>query len=100
MSVPEPGPGEVRLRTLAAGINFRDVLVGLGMYPGAASLGGECVGVVESVGPGVTAPAPGEVVYGFVPGSLATDVVVRADLVAAVPDTIGIDRRRRCRWPT
>ena len=50
-----PGPGEVRVRVVATGINFRDVLLALRMYPAAdASPGAECAGVVEAVGDGVT----------------------------------------------
>ncbi|MYZ16278.1 hypothetical protein GT038_23295, partial [Streptomyces sp. SID337] len=53
--VLEPlGPGQVRLGIHAAGINFRDVLVSLGMVPGQIGLGGEGAGVVTEVGPGVT----------------------------------------------
>ena len=44
-----PGPGEVEVRVRAAGLNFRDVLNALGMYPGdPGPLGGECVGVVRA----------------------------------------------------
>ena len=38
----------------AVGVNFRDVLVALGMYPGGGELGAEGAGVVTEVGPGVT----------------------------------------------
>ena len=39
VDAPAPQPGEIRLRVLAAGLNFRDVLLALGMYPGHAELG-------------------------------------------------------------
>ena len=49
------GPGEVRVAVRAAGVNFRDVLNVLGMYPGdAGRLGHEGAGVVVEVGPDVT----------------------------------------------
>ena len=52
---PAPGPGEVEIRVHATGLNFRDVLNALGMYPGdAGPLGSECSGVVAAVGEGVT----------------------------------------------
>ena len=49
-----PGPGEVEIRVHATGLNFKDVLNVLGMYPGdPGPLGGECAGVVVAVGAGV-----------------------------------------------
>nr|MBA2245212.1 polyketide synthase dehydratase domain-containing protein [Gemmatimonadota bacterium] len=51
----EPGPGEVEVRVRASGLNFRDVLNALGMYPGdAGPLGSECAGTVVAVGEGVS----------------------------------------------
>ena len=45
----------------AVGLNFRDVLNVLGMYPGdPGAPGGDCAGVVEAVGAGVQGLAPGE----------------------------------------
>ncbi|MFC8158653.1 beta-ketoacyl synthase N-terminal-like domain-containing protein [Streptomyces cinereoruber] len=62
------GHGEVRVRVRAAGLNFRDVLVGLGMYPGdEARIGGEAAGVVLETGPGVTSVAVGDRVMGLFP---------------------------------
>lgn len=56
-----PGAGEVEIRVHAAGLNFRDVLNALGMYPGdAGEPGAECAGVVEAVGPGVDGLRPGD----------------------------------------
>ena len=49
----EPGPGQVLLRVLAVGVNFRDVLNVLGMYPGdPGEPGGDVAGIVAAVGPG------------------------------------------------
>ena len=79
-------PDEVRLRVLAAGINFRDVLLALGMYPGAgAPLGAECAGVITEVGAAVTGFAVGDRVFGFAPASLATEATVPAAFLAPVP---------------
>ena len=49
----ELGAGQVRVAVAAVGVNFRDVLVALGMYPGGGELGAEGAGVVTEVGPGV-----------------------------------------------
>ena len=48
------GQGMVRVAMRAAGLNFRDVLIALDVYPGEARIGGEGAGVVLEVGPGVS----------------------------------------------
>ena len=79
-------PEEVRLRILAAGINFRDVLVALGIYPGTdVPLGAECAGVVTEVGADVSSFKVGDRVFGFAPASLATQTNVRAAFLAPLP---------------
>ena len=80
-----PGPGEVRLAVQVAGLNFRDVLIALGMYPGQAPLGAEAAGVVTAAGPGVTAFRPGDRVMGLAAGAAAPQVVTDARLLAPVP---------------
>ncbi|MFF7634711.1 SDR family NAD(P)-dependent oxidoreductase [Kitasatospora sp. NPDC008050] len=62
--------GQVRLAVRAAGVNFRDVLIALDLYPGQAPIGGEAAGVVTEVGPGVTGLAPGDRVMGLVAGAV------------------------------
>ncbi|MGH2722868.1 MAG: alcohol dehydrogenase catalytic domain-containing protein, partial [Actinomycetota bacterium] len=56
VEVPDPGPGEVRLRHTAIGVNFRDTYDRTGLYPLSlpSGLGVEVAGVVEAVGAGVT----------------------------------------------
>src|SRR5207302_69047 len=71
------GPGQVRIAVRAAGVNFRDVLIGLGMYPGAAVMGSDAAAVVLETDPEVTGLAGrdralGMVAGGFGPGG-ATD---------------------------
>ena len=79
-------PDEVRLRVLAAGINFRDVLLALGMYPGAdVPLGAECAGVITEVGAAVSEFKVGDRVLGFAPASLATEAIVPAPFLAPLP---------------
>lgn len=60
--VGEPGPGEVRLRHVAVGLNFADTYFRNGTYPIPlpAGMGVEAAGVVEAVGPGVTNVAVGD----------------------------------------
>jgi NADPH:quinone reductase-like Zn-dependent oxidoreductase len=67
-SDPEPGPGEVRVRVHAAGINFADLLARVGLYPDAPKppcvVGYEVAGDVESLGEGVEAFSVGDRVLG------------------------------------
>ena len=80
------GPGQVRVAVRAAGLNFRDVLIALGMYPGEAGLlGSEVAGVVLEVGPGVEALAAGDRVLGLVRGRFGPVAVTDARLLARVP---------------
>jgi polyketide synthase 12 len=80
-----PGPGEVRVAVRAAGVNFRDVMLSLGTYPGDGYLGSEGAGVVEAVGPGVKRLAPGDRVFGLLPGAFATTVVTDHRNLARIP---------------
>jgi hypothetical protein len=61
--VPEPGPGEVRVKVLATGVAFADVMMRHGLYPGVPNFpftpGYDLVGEVEDLGPGVSGLAVG-----------------------------------------
>ncbi|MFT3864031.1 MAG: SDR family NAD(P)-dependent oxidoreductase [Solirubrobacterales bacterium] len=81
-----PGPGQVRVELRAAGLNFRDVLIALGIYPDPAVLGGEGAGVVAEVGPGVLDLAVGDRVLGLLPGAFGSMAVTDARLLAKIPD--------------
>ncbi|VBA57765.1 type I polyketide synthase [Mycobacterium attenuatum] len=76
--------GQVRVAVAAVGVNFRDVLVALGMYPGGGELGVEGAGVVVEVGPGVSGVAVGDPVMGLL-GVAGPEAVVDQRLVSAVP---------------
>jgi mycoketide-CoA synthase len=80
-----PRPGEVRLDVHAAGLNFRDVLVALGMVPGQTGIGGEGAGVVTEVGPGVKGLSVGDRVMGVLDGSFGPTVVADARMLAPLP---------------
>ncbi|MEE1943420.1 SDR family NAD(P)-dependent oxidoreductase, partial [Streptomyces sp. TRM 70361] len=77
--------GQVRVAVRAAGMNFRDVLNALGMYPGEVELGGEAAGVVVETGPGVSKLAVGDRVLGFFSGAMGPLAVADERLVAPVP---------------
>ena len=80
----ELAAGQVRVAVAAVGVNFRDVLVALGMYPGAAQLGAEGAGVIVEVGPGVTGLAVGDAVMGIL-GLAGSEAAVDQRLVVRVP---------------
>ncbi|MET8009438.1 type I polyketide synthase [Streptomyces sp. NPDC005271] len=92
---PVPGPGEVQLRVLAAGLNFRDVLTAMGLLPGDQDvryrLGFECAGEVTALGPGVEHLRPGDrvVAADVRGGSFGSFAVVSADCTGPIPD--GLD---------
>ncbi|WP_263986768.1 acyltransferase domain-containing protein, partial [Streptomyces sp. NK15101] len=80
------GDGEVRVSVRAAGVNFRDVLGTLGLYPGdPGPLGLEGAGVVTEVGPGVTGLAVGDRVMGLLSGAFGPTAVADHRLVAVMP---------------
>ncbi|MFD7507676.1 SDR family NAD(P)-dependent oxidoreductase, partial [Streptomyces sp. NPDC059850] len=80
-----PGAGEVRVAVHAAGINFRDALISLGMVPGQTGLGGEGAGVVVAVGPGVNQVAVGDRVMGVFDRAFGPLAVTDARMVAPIP---------------
>jgi NADPH:quinone reductase-like Zn-dependent oxidoreductase len=79
------GAGQVRVAVRAAGMNFRDVVISLGMVPGEPVLGSEAAGVVLEAGPGVTALAPGDRVTGLVDGGFGPVAVADARQLVRVP---------------
>nr|BAO20201.1 putative type I polyketide synthase [Sphaerisporangium sp. SANK 60911] len=81
--------GEVRVEVRASGVNFRDVLIALGMYPDEARIGSEAAGVVREVGSGVTEFAPGDRVTGLFPGRYE----------GAIANVAITDRRYLTRYP-
>ncbi|MFF4402836.1 SDR family NAD(P)-dependent oxidoreductase, partial [Streptomyces sp. NPDC001480] len=79
-------PGEIRIAMRAAGVNFRDVLMALGMVPSTAGLpGGEGAGVVLEVGEGVTGLAPGDRVMGLFKGGTGPVTVSDHRMAARIP---------------
>ena len=74
--LPACEPGQVLIEVKAAGMNFRDVLKALALYPGDAPdariFGDEVGGIVRAVGPEVTHVAPGDRVFGLAVFGLAT----------------------------
>jgi NADPH2:quinone reductase len=91
VELPLPGPGDVRVRATAIGVNFIDVYHRTGLYPQPLpfTLGKEGAGVVEAVGPGVTLFAPGDrVASANLSGSYATAFNAPESVLVKVPDAI------------
>ncbi|MFG3546299.1 quinone oxidoreductase family protein [Streptomyces sp. NPDC047725] len=95
VEVGDPGPGEVRVRHHAVGLNFADTYFRTGLYPAPlpSGLGVEGAGVVEAVGAGVTEFAEGDrVTYTGSPlGAYSTERVMPVGSLLKLPDAIGFE---------
>lgn len=94
-ALPKPGPGEVLIDVKAAGMNFRDVLKALALYPGEAPdariFGDEVGGIVTAVGEGITHVAPGDRVFGLAVFGLATQTLARGGDVMKIPGKLSYE---------
>src|SRR5919205_2307743 len=91
VQVGEPGPGQVRIRHTAIGVNFVDTYQRSGLYPMQLPMvaGNEAAGVVEAVGKGVKDLKAGDhVAYTGLPGSYCEARLVPADRLVKVPKGI------------
>lgn len=95
--VAEPGPGQVKVRNHACGVNFIDTYFRMGMYPSPVGLpfvsGNEGAGEVIAVGPGVTEVKVGDRV-GYVSGlgAYAAERLLPADRAVKLPDNISYEQ--------
>jgi acyl transferase domain-containing protein/acyl carrier protein len=87
--VPAPDDGYVQVKVEAAGLNFRDVLNVLGLYPGdPGAIGGDFAGVVTQLGDGVSGLEVGQRVYGSMQGAFSTRFNVPSQFLAPIPDGV------------
>lgn len=96
IALPEPGPGQVRIRIAAAGVNFPDVLIIQKKYQMQPTLpfvpGAEVAGTIDAVGAGVQGLAPGMPVAALCGiGGFAEACVVDAALCVPLPPTVPMD---------
>ncbi|HEX6136113.1 MAG TPA: quinone oxidoreductase [Casimicrobiaceae bacterium] len=100
IDIPEPGPGEVRVRLAFAGINYIDVYMRTGAYarsdtygtPLPMGLGMEGAGTVDAIGPAVEGFASGQrVAWCIVRGAYAEYAVVPAWRLVPVPGAVPLD---------
>jgi acyl transferase domain-containing protein/NADPH:quinone reductase-like Zn-dependent oxidoreductase/acyl carrier protein len=92
-----PGPGEIAITVKAAGLNFRDVMWAMALLPeealldgfSGATLGLECSGVIDAVGPDVVGFSVGDRVLALAPQAFRSRAVTAAHAVARLPDSLG-----------
>ncbi|MCY0094931.1 quinone oxidoreductase family protein [Hoeflea ulvae] len=94
--IGNPGPGEVRIRHEAVGLNFIDVYFRTGLYPAPNGLplvpGNEGAGVVTATGEGVSGFKEGDrVAYAGPIGAYAQDRIIAAEKIVRLPDNIDMD---------
>jgi NADPH2:quinone reductase len=95
--VPAPGPGQIKIRNHACGVNFIDTYFRMGMYPSPAGLpfvsGNEGAGEVLAVGPDVTDIKIGDRVgYVSALGAYAAERVLPADRAVKLPAGISYEQ--------
>ncbi len=103
---PEPGPGEVLIEVAAAGVNFADCLIRMGLYKSSrdqigwpVTPGFEVAGTVAATGPGVRDLVPGHRVLGVTRfGGYATEVVVPQHQAFRLPD--GLEMASAAAFPS
>ncbi len=91
VSVPQPGPGEVRLRHTAIGVNYLDIYHRTGLYPTSLPMtpGMEAAGMVEAVGEGVGIPVGTRVAYARGPlGAYASERLIEAKHLVVLPQGV------------
>jgi NADPH2:quinone reductase len=95
VEIGDPGPGQVRLRQHAVGLNYIDVYHRTGLYPQPVPFtpGTEGAGVIEAVGPDVTSLGPGDrVAYAGPIGGYAEARLIDADRLVKLPDDISFEQ--------
>src|ERR1700682_1238848 len=95
--VPAPGPGQIKVKNHAVGVNFIDTYFRAGMYPSPAGMpfvsGNEGAGEVIAVGPGVTDIKIGDRVgYVVTLGAYAAERLLPADRAVKIPDSISYEQ--------
>ncbi|MEM1168904.1 MAG: SDR family NAD(P)-dependent oxidoreductase [Cyanobacteria bacterium P01_H01_bin.35] len=87
----EPAAGEVEIRVRATGLNFRDVLIALNLYPGEPVMGVDCAGEIVAVGAGVKDFQKGDLVLAMAMGSFSQYVTIDARYVALKPENLSLE---------
>ena len=99
MGRAEPGPGQVEIEVAVASLNFRDVMLAMGLLPqlalaelpGTDRIGLDYAGTVSAVGAGVEGLAPGDEVIGVAYGTVASHVTTAAEFVLPKPASLDFE---------
>ena len=83
-------PDEILVDVAASGLNFRDVLNVLGIYPGQPALGAECTGTVRQLGSAVTNLQIGDRVAVVAPNTCCNQLIVAAELAVPIPASLSL----------
>jgi NADPH2:quinone reductase len=96
LPIPEPGPGEARIKVAACGVGYVDALVSLGRYQVKPALphipGGEVGGLVDALGPGVVGLAVGDRVMAQARGGFADYTIAPAAGVSQIPEAMSFEQ--------
>lgn len=91
----KPGPGEVQIDVIAAGLNFRDLLIALGQYPSEGGnvpeFGNDSSGVIRAVGDATTDLKPGDPVISIHGNAFATSLTTKTDYVVPVSPNLTME---------
>jgi NADPH2:quinone reductase len=94
LDLPDPGPGQARIRIEATGVNFIDTYFRTGVYPAPLPFtpGLEAAGVVDQLGDGVEGLAPGDrVAWTGIPGAYASYCLAPVDRLVRIPDALSTE---------
>ena len=100
LSTPEPGPGQVRIKAQACGVNYADGIIRMGLYASAKQLHGypitpgfELAGEIDAVGPGVTSWRVGDRVIGLTLfNGYASHALIEQTQVFALPANLSMEQ--------
>jgi acyl transferase domain-containing protein/ubiquinone/menaquinone biosynthesis C-methylase UbiE/acyl carrier protein len=95
----DPGPGEAQIEVHAVGLNFKDVMIAMGLLPDEAleggytgkALGMECAGTVVAVGEAMEGFKVGDAVMTSAPGALRTHVTIDERFLVRIPEGMGFE---------
>ncbi len=94
--VPEPAPGQIRVRVVSAGVNYADIMQRLGLYIGGPKppfgAGFEFAGIVDALGAGVAQWNEGDAVMGFCAAGYSDYVVADAARVMPKPEQLDFNQ--------
>lgn len=90
IALPKLGPQEIQVQMAACGLNFRDVLNVLGLYPGHPPLGAECTGIVKAIGRDVQIHQVGDRVAVVAPDVFGEEIIVNERNAVAIPEQLSL----------